>query len=194
MANTLEVAGDIDHYGSTHDEDLVVPFRKPSSWKPKKVVVLGLLGVLSAVVVLSSVLRDAYSSTGPSAAHTGPESVLLRFYPYVTITNKTPYAVRKYRSSHRSRSSTVSYLVCLSDYMYNSLPAGQTWTASSRGLCLVNRIDATLDLPDGRSGIMCTPYTSTGTSYSQYSILMKWDNFGDDACCVQSSNQIQKCD
>ena len=77
--------------------------------------------------------------------------------------------------------------------MYSVL-AGQTWTASSRGACLVTRISATLTIPGRRTAtrsgsLGCTPYTSTGTSYSQYSILMK----GADACCVRSSNQIEKC-
>ena len=35
----------------------------------------------------------------------------------------------------------------------------------------------------------CQEYHSSGTSYSQYNILMK----GDDACCVVSSHMTQKC-
>ena len=209
MANTLLVPEDIEgSYGATHnDEDFVVPFRTPSSsWKPKKVVVvLGLMGVLSAVVVLWSVLQKDASSAGPSAARTGPEAVLLRFYPYVTITNKTPYAVRKYRRPNQA-SLAVSYFLCTADYYpYDglpakqvSLPAGQTWSASSRGLCLVTRVYATLYRPMERPwmpnqldpSITCATYSSTGTSHSIYSILMK----GDDACCVRSSHELQECD
>ena len=73
------------------------------------------------------------------------------------------------------------------------LPAGQTWTASSRGLCLVNYIHATLTYQtDDHFWVLmtCAPYTSSGTSHSIYSILMK----GDDACCVRSSHELQECD
>ena len=214
MATELVKKGDINDYGAAHDNgNLVIPLAmldrtrhptssskppsssRPSSWKTKKIV-LGIIGVMSAVVLVSSARlffsgMDA-SSAVPLAARSGPESVLLQLYPYVTITNKTPYNVLP--QGGWNFPDSVSYLVCKSDFMYNGLPAWQTWTASSRGLCLVNRIDAVLTFPDGRGGITCTPYTSTGTSYSQYSILMKWDNLGDDACCVRSSNQIQKCD
>ena len=89
MATTLVgvgVAGENKDYGSTFDdEDLVVPFRqppsrrRPSSWKTKKVV-FGIIGVMLAVV-----------GSGAKVLSVGPESVLLRFYPYVTITNKTPH-------------------------------------------------------------------------------------------------------
>ena len=222
MANTLVAAGDIEGYGATHDEDLVVPVamldrnprhstnstkqqpsRRPSSWKTKKIVVLGLMIGVMAATVFVSVLRD--SSAGPSAPRTGPEAVLLQHYPYVTITNKTPYDVlpQFYTKGYvlpqggLQEGGGVSYTACESDFMYEGLPAGQTWTASSRGLCLVNRIHATLGYhtKDGEfHWVTCDPYTPNmpnifGTSYSIYSVLMK----GDDACCVLSSHEIQKC-
>ena len=222
MANTLVAAGDIEGYGATHDEDLVVPVamldrnphpstnstkqqpsRRPSSWKTKKIVVLGLMIGVMAATVFVSVLRD--SSAGPSAPRTGPEAVLLQHYPYVTITNKTPYDVLPQFKPHippyyvlpqggLQEGGGVSYTACESDFMYEGLPAGQTWTASSRGLCLVNKIHATLGYhtEDGEfHWVTCARYTphNIGTSYSIYSVLMK----GDDACCVLSSHEIQKC-
>ena len=231
MDNTLVVAEDIDDYGALHDEDnrvlpLAMQDRNPyhptssskppssrPSWKTKKVV-LGLIMGLTAVVVVA---RANLFFSGPPAARTGPESSLLQHYPYVKITNKTPYDVRPigYQGNDKwyTRENFVSYPGCESDFFWiHGLSAGATWTAYSRGLCLVNRISATLTFPNpanppvtaqndfvpggsvynkGRGWVTltCTPYTSTGTSFSIYSILMK----GDDACCVLSSHEIQKC-
>ena len=220
MATTLVgVAGDIEDYGALHDEDnrvlpLAMQDRNPyhptssskppssrPSWKTKKVV-LGLIMGLTAVVVVA---RANLFFSGPPAARTKPESVLLQHYPYVAITNKTPYAVRD------TARSSVQYLWCDEDLIAGGLAAGQTWTASSRGLCLVNRIYVTLTFPIparppwtadndffqnplynngyGPSWGQCAPYDSSGTSFSIYSIIMK----GDDECCVLSSNEIQKC-
>ena len=221
MVTTLGVAEEIDDYGSTHGEDLVVPLtmlernhhptssKHPSiflSWKTKKVM-LGIIGLTAAVVVTSATLFFS----GPQAARTGPSSVLLQHYPYVTINNKTPYDVRPspmgtrlrhlcpgvFRQVHQRwcrvpTTNFVRYSSCTSDLFWDGLPAGQTWTASSRGLCLVNRIYATLSYQidgDGWLTLTCAPYTSSGTAYSIYSIIMK----GDDACCVLSSHEIQKC-
>ena len=80
-------------------------------------------------------------------------------YPYVAITNSTPYIA----------SGTVAYesLLCSNDE-YTVTP-NTTWTADSRGLCLVQKISATLKTPAG--SIVATPYTSSGTSYSQFAIL-----------------------
>ena len=186
MATTLDlVSGENEDYGSTHDEDLVVPFRQPPSrrrrrrpfsWKTKKVV-LGIIGVLLVVVgagatVFWSVLADS------SLAQTG-QSFLLQLYPYVTITNKTPYHVRPQGGDNDDRDEGVSYLACRSDFIHDGLPAvwmpGTTWTASSRGLCLVNRIYVDLIRPDLPGGFLeCAPYTSTGTAYSIYSIRMDY--------------------
>ena len=177
MATTLDlVSGELD-YGSTHDEDLVVPFRKPPSrrpsWKIKKVVVGIIIGVTAAVIVAVAGL-----------AQTG-QLFLLQEYDHVTITNKTPYNVDKFRT-------TVFYLGCASDYPRKyGFYSGHSWTASSvRAWCLVTQIDASLfriDLPYGY--LKCAPYESSGTAYSIYSIIMK----GDDACCVQSSHESGVC-
>jgi len=45
----------------------------------------------------------------------------------------------------------------------------ETWRASSRGVCLVTRITATVKTPSGN--IQAEPYTSSGTSYSQFAII-----------------------
>ena len=197
MVTTLGVAEEIDDYGSTHGEDLVVPLtmldrnhhptssKHPSSilsWKTKKVM-LGIIGLTAAVVSGATLFWSVLTDSSSGLAQTG-QSFLLQFYPYVTITNETPYNQPSFSDSE------VVYVGCNSDVINAGLNAGQTWTASSRGLCLVYRINATLmtgNFPDPY--LRCAPYTSSGTAYSIYSIIMK----GDDACCVLSSHEIQKC-
>ena len=121
-------------------------------------------------------------------------------YPYVTITNKTPFGVVSAGVRERKNSS-VSYLGetlpygCRPDYMYDGLGAGETWTAPSRGLCLVKTIRATLWYYHEESGWLerfaCDPYISSGTAYSKYSILMKGDEH---ACCIRSSHESKRCE
>ncbi|MBP1994674.1 hypothetical protein [Paenibacillus eucommiae] len=55
-----------------------------------------------------------------------------------------------------------------SDDNYN-VQRDETWRASSRGVCLVTRITATVRTPSGN--IEAEPYTSSGTSYSQFAII-----------------------
>ncbi|AIQ25819.1 hypothetical protein BSK65_22455 [Paenibacillus odorifer] len=50
-----------------------------------------------------------------------------------------------------------------------SVQRDETWKASSRGVCLVTRITATVRTPSGN--IQAEPYTSSGTSYSQFAII-----------------------
>lgn len=54
-----------------------------------------------------------------------------------------------------------------SDDKYTATP-GVTWKASSRGVCLVKEITAVVRTPTG--DILATPYTSSGTSYSQFMV------------------------
>ena len=84
----------------------------------------------------------------------------LQHYPYVHIVNYTLYAA----------AGSVSYpgWGCDND-TYSMGPRG-VWTASSRGLCLVSDISATL-VVDGKP-VAATPYQSTGTAYSQFHIVM----------------------
>ncbi|WP_207890960.1 hypothetical protein [Hymenobacter edaphi] len=80
-------------------------------------------------------------------------------YPPVHITNSTPYAV----------SGTVTYptFFC-SDDNYNMSGNGQ-WTAGGRGVCLVTKITATVAV--NNQSIEAAPYTSSGTSYSQFAVI-----------------------
>ena len=99
----------------------------------------------------------------------------LQHYPYVHITNNTPYATRY------PYGVNVVYVGCSSDYVYEAIGGyGGSWTASSRGVCLVNTISAFLAFPGFPDGLECGQYKSSGTSYSQYSIIMD----GEDACSV----------
>jgi len=109
-------------------------------------------------------------------------------YPYVTITNKTPYNMVGFR--HPPESRNVVYLgfpFCSPDEILDGIAAGQTWSATSRGVCLVESIDAYLL---GSTQLMkCDSYKSSGTSYSQFYIIMN----GENACCVQSSHGSGVC-
>ena len=115
----------------------------------------------------------------------------LQHYPYVTITNKTPYDTLQGKFDfHDVLYNDVEYSTDFCKNDRYSVAAHQTWKASSRGTCLVSTITAVLTLPDG-SGLLCDYYWSLpATSYSIFSIIMK----GDDACCVLSSHQKpQEC-
>lgn len=85
-------------------------------------------------------------------------------YPLVTIADSTNYIA----------SGTVSYasIFCSNDD-YTVTP-NTTWSASSRGVCLVTQISATVKTPNG--DIVATPYTSSGTSYSQFAIIQTGPN------------------
>lgn len=80
-------------------------------------------------------------------------------YPLVTIHDSTSYNV----------SGKVSYMsMFCSDDDYSATP-GTTWKATSRGVCLLTKITATVKTPGG--DIVATPYTSSGTSYSQFAVI-----------------------
>lgn len=80
-------------------------------------------------------------------------------YPLVNITNSTNFIA----------SGTVGYssIFCSNDDY--SVTPNTSWEAGSRGVCLVEIISATLVTPNGN--IVATPYTSSGTSYSQFAII-----------------------
>ena len=112
-------------------------------------------------------------------------------YPYVAVTNKTPYDTSGY--------NIVIYtgwgISCSDDRFDDGAPSGQTWSATSRGFCLVKTIRARLTLHDGSvdnsisRSLVCDDYKSSGTSYSQFYIIMN----GDNGCCVQSDHQSGVC-
>ena len=108
-------------------------------------------------------------------------------YPYVKVTNKTPYDTLQYYGLYSNYGISVMYYACSPDSVLESVASGDTWTASSRGLCLVTNIYTTLTIPDSDypGTLTCKEYHSSGTSYSQYSIIMD----GEDACCVKSSHE-----
>ena len=56
----------------------------------------------------------------------------------------------------------------------NWLIPNTAWQASSRGVCLVTEITATVKTPNGN--IVATPYSSSGTSYSQFAIIQTGAN------------------
>ncbi|WP_299181090.1 hypothetical protein [uncultured Chryseobacterium sp.] len=85
-------------------------------------------------------------------------------YPLVKITNSTNYIA----------SGKVSYMsIFCSDDNYTVTP-NTTWQAGSRGVCLLTEISATLQTPNGN--IQATPYTSSGTSYSEFAIIQTGTN------------------
>ena len=118
----------------------------------------------------------------------------LQHYPYVTITNKTPYDTHKFGPPFTWLGfGYVQYdgAFCSMDIIDDVIASGDAWTASSRGLCLVEIISVLVALPGLPDGLECAPYESGwGTAHSMFSIFMK----GDDACCVLSSHQTpQEC-
>ena len=181
-------------------------------WKTKKFVVLGIIGGMAAAVVVAtvfwSVLGD--SSSGP-AARTG-QSILGRRkrppknYHKVMVINQTPYDVQPRSRLNPSRQYThVGYLdsfYCFQSSHYLDDPgflAGQTWTAPSRGSCLVNKIVAVLSLPDGRGVLQCTNYVA---EYPADTVFYKYDPVtadsvfyiqmgGGDGCCVQKHTRMR---
>ncbi len=86
-------------------------------------------------------------------------------YPLVHIANSTGHYV----------SGEVKYasIFCSNDDYH--IDANSDWKAKSRGICLLTEISATVD-EDGKK-VRATPYTSTGTSYSQYAVIKLHDGY-----------------
>jgi hypothetical protein len=85
-------------------------------------------------------------------------------YELVQVVNSTNYPAR----------GKVEYLTKLcSDDEYTVNPFS-TWTANHRGVCLVTKISALLAAPSGP--IEATPYTSSGTGYSQFAVIQWGSN------------------
>ncbi|MFC4102113.1 hypothetical protein [Paenibacillus xanthanilyticus] len=85
-------------------------------------------------------------------------------YDPVQIANSTPY----------SAVGRIEYasIFCSNDNY--SVAAGRTFTAPGRGVCLLTRITATVATPSGN--IEAEPYTSSGTSFSQFAIIQVGEN------------------
>ena len=54
-------------------------------------------------------------------------------------------------------------------YVPRTVTPNTIWIATSRGLCLVTKITATVKIPSGN--IESTPYSSDGTAFSQFAII-----------------------
>jgi hypothetical protein len=85
-------------------------------------------------------------------------------YPVVQIHNSTQFFAN----------GTVHYpsIFCSND-SWQTTP-DTTWTAGSRGVCLVTTISGHVNTPSG--WVTATPYTSSGTSYSQFAIIATGNN------------------
>lgn len=83
-------------------------------------------------------------------------------YPLVQITNSVPAA--------SMIDGTVSYMSCSGD-SYILTKKQKKWTATSRGICLVTEITATVTIADDE--VAATSYTSSGTSYSEFAVISK---------------------
>ena len=114
-------------------------------------------------------------------------------YPYVELKNTTPYPVDPlyYWEGEALSDAKVWYApflgLCSDDQIEEGIAPGGTWSATSRGGCLVKQIDAKLTLFDGRK-LKCASYLSFIPDYLQFSIL-----YIDGVCCVRSSQQTQEC-
>lgn len=87
-------------------------------------------------------------------------------YPLVHISNSTPYPA----------AGKVSYAsIFCSDDDYTVNGNGGQWTASSRGVCLVTKVSASLNV--NGSWVEASAYTSSGTSYSQFAIIQTGNSF-----------------
>jgi hypothetical protein len=85
-------------------------------------------------------------------------------YPLAHITNSTGYAA----------SGTVHYASAFCSNDNYSVAAHGQWTASGRGVCLITEVSATLYV--NGTPVKATPYTSSGTSYSQFAIIQTGPN------------------
>ncbi|MFB9326637.1 hypothetical protein ACFFSY_12000 [Paenibacillus aurantiacus] len=80
-------------------------------------------------------------------------------YDPIQIANSTPY----------NAFGRIEYAsIFCSDDTY-SVGGGNTFTAPGRGVCLLTKITATVVTPSGN--IEAEPYTSSGTSFSQFAII-----------------------
>lgn len=84
-------------------------------------------------------------------------------YPYVHVTNSTPYKC----------TGKVKYAACESDEY--TVEPGKTWIADSRGLCLLTAVGAMVHTSDGQ--VRADDYTSSGTSYSRFLIGQMGDGY-----------------
>ncbi|MGO4529142.1 hypothetical protein AB4Z30_08665 [Paenibacillus sp. 2TAF8] len=99
--------------------------------------------------------------------------------------------VQIYNSTSFNAYGTVEYpsVFCSNDRY--SVQREGTWQSSGRGVCLVTRITATVITPSGN--IEAEPYTSSGTSYSQFAIIQVGPNQFRVTRVVGSARHRRKC-
>ena len=91
-------------------------------------------------------------------------SVAEAAYPLASVTDSTPYPI----------SGEVKYASAFcSDDDYTANP-GTKWFASSRGVCLITRVTATVQTPNGDK--TAASYSSSGTSYSNFAVIDQGGN------------------
>jgi hypothetical protein len=84
-------------------------------------------------------------------------------YPYVELGNSTLYTV----------DFVVYYAGCSTDYQ--TVNTMKTGAGLPRGVCLVTTVKATVRTTGGNT--VATPYTSSGTSYSQFACILYKNNY-----------------
>ncbi len=107
--------------------------------KLKNIILLSLAGITTITTPIAAL---ALNNQGVSS------------YPYVHIQNTTDYAIY----------GTVKYASAFCSNDDYRIEPHKSWTADSRGVCLVTEISAT-NANTGKSG---SSYESSGTSYSQF--------------------------
>ena len=134
--------------------------------------------VVTLITLLVSTSAESTSLRGGSLNHEDGTDInqrALGLYPNVSVKNDTP---------HNSNYVYVGYGgLCANDKNTNFMASGGTWTGPDRYGCLVNWIHSILILDDG-SELDCKEYTSHGTGYSDFFIILI-----DGQCCVRSSHE-----
>ena len=87
-------------------------------------------------------------------------------YPHVHIINSTPYQISGSVQGNDFGCSDHNYAI--------AGECGNSWTADSRGLCLVATVTATVVV--NGVGIAATSYQSSGTAHSQFAVIMTNNN------------------
>ena len=110
---------------------------------------------------LKCLVTRIVNESGPEDRQLTEQDEPENHYPYAHVENLSPYEIHV--------KVTYMSLFCSDDEV--TIAPGQTWTATSRGVCLITQVSSTMNLPQGQ--IDCTPYTSSGTSYSQFMVAYK---------------------
>jgi len=84
-------------------------------------------------------------------------------YPEISILNSTPF----------DASGVISYAGASCSEEKYKIESSRPWGPISRGDCLVTKITGTVYTPTG--SVEATPYTSSGTSYSQFALVQTDD-------------------